>query len=97
MVGPWGLAWLTALPVGDTEIDEETFRRVFGEGTSHGLISRMWFGFAEGKIDRRKSRHWQPPAARTTSCYFGVLRFTVEFLTCNFTCKSSGLGVLTRT
>lgn len=55
------LSWLTALPVGQGEIDEETFRRVFGEGTSHGLISRMWFGFAEEKFDRRRSRHWQPP------------------------------------
>lgn len=54
------LSWLTALPVGDGEIDEETFRRVFGEGTSHGLISRMWFGFAEERFDRRRSRNWQP-------------------------------------
>jgi hypothetical protein len=55
------LSWLTALPVGQGEIDEETFRRVFGEGTSHGLISRMWFGFAEERFDRRRSRHWQAP------------------------------------
>jgi hypothetical protein len=69
------LSWLTALPVGEGEIDEETFRRVFGEGTSHGLISRMWFGFAEEKFDRRKSRHWQPPAVSSTSStieVFGV-------------------------
>jgi len=65
------LSWLTALPVGDGEIDEETFRRVFGEGTSHGLISRMWFGFAEERFDRRRSRHWQAPVD-------GVFASTVE-------------------
>src|SRR5713226_9734640 len=30
-------------------------------------------------------------------CYFGVLRFTVEFLTCNFTCTNTVLQVLRRT
>jgi hypothetical protein len=68
-------SWLTALPVGAGEIDEETFRRVFGEQAAHGLVSRLWFGFAEEKFDRRKSRHWQPPAALTTAStveIFGV-------------------------
>jgi len=60
-------SWLTALPVGEGEIDEETFRRVFGEQTAHGIVSRFWFGFAEERFDRRKSRHWQPPVASTTS------------------------------
>lgn len=60
------LSWLTALPVGDTEVDEETFRRVFGEQATHGLVSRLWFGFSEERFDRRRSRHWQPPVEGIT-------------------------------
>lgn len=53
------LSWLTALPVGDTEIDESEFRRAFGANSTHGLSSRMLFGFAEVPFDRRKSRAWE--------------------------------------
>lgn len=55
------LSWLTALPVGDGEIDEDTFRHAFGEHTSHGITDRMLFGFAEEKFDGRRSRRWSVP------------------------------------
>lgn len=55
------LSWLTGLPVGDSEIDEDDYRRAFGESSTHGLSSRMLFGFAEERFDRRKSRKWSVP------------------------------------
>jgi hypothetical protein len=55
------LSWLTALPVGDTEIDEDIFRHAWGENSSHGMASRMLFGFSEERFDRRKSRNWSVP------------------------------------
>ncbi len=54
------LSWLTALPVGsDGEIDESAFSDAFGRSTGRGLLSRMVFGFAEERFDRRKSRNWK--------------------------------------
>ncbi|MGH9208666.1 MAG: hypothetical protein ACRD1G_19310, partial [Acidimicrobiales bacterium] len=55
------LSWLTALPVGDGEIDENVYRRAFGDSSSHGFVSRMLFGFAEQRFDRRKTRNWHVP------------------------------------
>lgn len=55
------LSWLNALPIGDIEIDTDTFKRAFGENTSHGLASRLLFGFSEEKFDRRRSRNWSVP------------------------------------
>ena len=52
------LSWLTALPVGDEEIDENIYRKAFGDASSHGFVSRMLFGFAEERVDRRKTRNW---------------------------------------
>lgn len=52
------LSWLTALPVGEAEIDENVYRRAFGDSSSHGFVSRMVFGFAEQRFDRRKTRNW---------------------------------------
>jgi hypothetical protein len=52
------LSWLTALPVGEGEIDENVYRRAFGDSSSHGFVSRMVFGFAEQRFDRRKTRNW---------------------------------------
>jgi len=52
------LSWLTALPVGEGEIDENVYRRAFGDSSSHGFVSRMIFGFAEQRFDRRKTRNW---------------------------------------
>lgn len=55
------LSWLTALPVGEGEIDETIYRSHFGESSTHGLTSRMIFGFAEERFDRRKTRNWHVP------------------------------------
>jgi hypothetical protein len=55
------LSWLTALPVGDGEIDENIYRKAFGDSSSHGFVSRMLFGFAETRFDRRKTRNWHVP------------------------------------
>lgn len=55
------LSWLTALPVGDGEIDENVYRKAFGDSSSHGFVSRMLFGFAEQRFDRRKTRNWHVP------------------------------------
>ena len=55
------LSWLTALPVGNQEIDTEAFKAAFGENASHGIASRMLFGFAEMRIDPRQSRNWSVP------------------------------------
>ena len=55
------ISWLTALPVGDQEIDEDDFRRAFGESSTHGTSSRLIFGFAEERFDRRRSRNWRVP------------------------------------
>jgi len=52
------LSWLTALPVGQEEIDPDIFRRAFGESSSHGMQSRMIFGFAEKRFDARRTRNW---------------------------------------
>jgi len=52
------LSWLTALPVGETEIDPDEFRAAFGESSTKGTVSRLLFGFAEEKFDRRRSRNW---------------------------------------
>jgi len=52
------LSWLTALPVGEGQIDENVYRRAFGDSSSHGFVSRMVFGFAEQRFDRRKTRNW---------------------------------------
>jgi len=57
------LSWLTALPVGESEIDADIFRQAFGDSTSHGFVSRMLFGFAEERFDRRKTRNWSVPAS----------------------------------
>lgn len=57
------LSWLAGLPVGDQEIDEANYRLAFGEGTGHGIGSRMLFGFAEKRVDARASRNWQPDPA----------------------------------
>lgn len=57
------LSWLTAMPVGDDEIDEDTFRHAWGEGTAHGIADRMIWGFSEVKFDGRKSYKWSVPAS----------------------------------
>jgi len=54
------LSWLSGLPVGQEEIDETNYRLAFGEGTGHGIGSRMLFGFAEKRVDARGSRNWEP-------------------------------------
>jgi hypothetical protein len=79
------LSWLTALPVGQGEIDESEYSRAFGESALHGLASRMIFGFAEGSFDRRKSRKWSvdwafthPVSESTTEDHLGMGSLTVE-------------------
>ena len=69
------LSWLTGLPVGDVEIDESEYRRAFGENSTHGIASRMLFGFSEERFDRRKSRNWTVPPSSYT---FGEKK--VEFI-----------------
>jgi len=41
------LSWVTALPVGNNEIDTDAFKAAFGENCSHGIASRMIYGFSE--------------------------------------------------
>lgn len=65
------LSWLTALPVGEGEIDENVYRKAFGDSSTHGFVSRMLFGFAEKRFDRRKTRNWHVPAS---SYSFGEVR-----------------------
>jgi len=55
------ISWVTALPVGDQEIDEDDFRRAFGESSTHGTSSRFIFGFSEERFDRRRTRNWRVP------------------------------------
>ncbi len=45
------LSWVTALPVGNVEIDTAKFRRAWGEDCSHGMASRMILGFSETSIE----------------------------------------------
>jgi hypothetical protein len=76
------LSWLTALPVGDSEIDELVYRKAFGDSSSHGFVSRMIFGFAEERFDRRKTRNWEAPTTlmgqvEEKELDFGVV--TVDF------------------
>jgi hypothetical protein len=55
------LSWLTALPIGEGKIDPDAFGKVFGQRSTHGMMSRMIWGFSEKKFDRRLSRKWKPP------------------------------------
>lgn len=63
------LSWLTAMPVGDDEIDEDTFRHAWGEGTAHGIADRMIWGFSELKFDGRKSYKWSVPSSFNNFTY----------------------------
>jgi hypothetical protein len=61
------LSWLTALPVGKFELDRQSFREHFGENTSHGIASRMLFGFSERRVDPRHQRKWVAKPATSSS------------------------------
>jgi hypothetical protein len=50
------LSWLSGFPVGDKEIEPTKFKSAFGENSSHGLSSRLLFGFSERRFDNRKAR-----------------------------------------
>jgi len=53
------LSFLSAKAVGDDEVDAEKFRDSFGDATSGGTLSRLVFGFYEGKIMPSKIRNWE--------------------------------------
>jgi hypothetical protein len=50
------LSWLSGFPVGDKEIEPTKFKESFGENSSHGMVSRLLFGFSEKRFDNRKAR-----------------------------------------
>jgi len=54
------LSWLAGLQIGDKKLDPDRFTATFGESTTHGMVSRHLFGFAEKRFNIRKERDWVP-------------------------------------
>jgi len=78
------LSLSTNLPVGDGEIDDREYTRVFGQDTGHGLLSRFDFGFSEKRVDPRLLEDWVPPAyciETAISTIFETLNETTEPVT----------------
>jgi len=55
------MSWLTALPIGNEKIELDTFRNAFGDATGGGIFGRLWFGFAEERINAQDVEKWDPP------------------------------------